>query len=96
MPATGWADGEVTAVYGAVCIIELALTALLLVRLAIGPTVSDRLVAVNTMATQSTLAVMFFAAFADRSIYLDVSIWLCSFSYLATIVWSRYLERGLL
>ncbi len=82
--------------YAAVCLAELAIGALLIVRLAIGPTTSDRLVAVNTLATQCTLAVLFFAAFAQRTIYLDVSLWLCSFSYLATIVWSRYLERGLL
>jgi multicomponent Na+:H+ antiporter subunit F len=85
-----------TTIEGVVCIIEIGLMALLIVRLAVGPTVSDRLVALNTMSTQATLAVLFFAAFADRSIYLDVSLWLCSFSYLATIVWSRYLERGFL
>jgi multicomponent Na+:H+ antiporter subunit F len=86
----------VTEIYAAVCVAELALIGLLLVRLAVGPTVSDRIVALNTMSTQATVAVLFFAAFADRSVYLDVSLWLCSFSYLATIVWSRYLERELL
>jgi multicomponent Na+:H+ antiporter subunit F len=85
-----------TDVYGAVCVAEVAITALLVLRLALGPSVSDRIVALNTMSTQATLAVMFFAAFADRPIYLDVSLWLCSFSYLGAIVWSRYLERGLL
>lgn len=84
------------AIYASVCLAELAVAALLVVRLAVGPTVSDRIVALNTIATQATLAVLFFAAFADRSIYLDVSMWLASFSYLGTIVWSRYLERGLL
>jgi multicomponent Na+:H+ antiporter subunit F len=82
--------------YGAVCLAEMSLMALLIIRLVIGPSVSDRLIALNTMATQATLAVFFFAAFAQRTIYLDVAIWLCSFSYLSTIVWSRYLERGLL
>ena len=82
--------------FAAVCIAEVAITALLIVRLALGPTVSDRIVALNTMSTQATLAVIFFAAFAERPIYLDVSLWLCSFSYLGAIVWSRYLERGLL
>jgi multicomponent Na+:H+ antiporter subunit F len=48
------------------------------------------------MSTQSALAVLFFAAFAGRTIYLDISLWLASFSYLGAIVWSRYLERGLL
>ena len=85
-----------TNIYGAVCVAEIAITALLVVRLALGPSVSDRIVALNTMSTQATLAVLFFAAFADRPIYLDVSLWLCSFSYLGAIIWSRYLERGLL
>jgi multicomponent Na+:H+ antiporter subunit F len=80
----------------AVAITEVAIAALLIVRLAVGPTVSDRIVALNTLSTQATLAVLFFAAFAGRTIYLDVALWLASFSYLGAIVWSRYLERGLL
>jgi multicomponent Na+:H+ antiporter subunit F len=85
-----------TGVYAAVAIAEVAIAALLLVRLAAGPTVSDRIVALNTLSTQAMLAVLFFAAAADRSIYLDVALWLASFSYLGTILWARYLERGLL
>jgi multicomponent Na+:H+ antiporter subunit F len=48
------------------------------------------------VSTQATLALLFFAAFADRSIYLDAAIWLGSFSYLGTLVWARLLERELL
>jgi hypothetical protein len=33
---------------------------------------------------------------ADRTGHLDVALWLASFSYLGAIIWSRYLERGLL
>ena len=83
-------------VYIAVCIAEVAIIGLLLVRLARGPSVSDRIVALNTISTQSALAVLFLAAFADRSIYLDVGLWMVSFSYLGALVWARYLERGLL
>jgi multicomponent Na+:H+ antiporter subunit F len=83
-------------VYIAVCIAEVAIIGLLLVRLARGPSVSDRIVALNTISTQCALAVLFFAAFADRSIYLDVGLWMVSFSYLGALVWARYLERGLL
>lgn len=85
-----------TDVYLAVAIAEFALVGILLVRLWLGPTVSDRIVALNTMATQAALAVLFFSAYADRTIDLDVAIWLASFSYLGAIIWSRYLERGLL
>jgi multicomponent Na+:H+ antiporter subunit F len=85
-----------TPLYGGVCLAEIAIMLLLLFRVAVGPTVSDRIVALNTISTQAALAVMFFAAFAQRPIYLDPALWLCSFSYLGTIVWARLLERGLL
>ena len=81
--------------YLTVAVAETAIIAILLARLAVGPTVSDRVVALNTVATQAALAVMFFAAYAGRAIYLDAAIWLASFSYLGAIVWSRLLERGL-
>jgi multicomponent Na+:H+ antiporter subunit F len=86
----------VASLLGWVALAEVLVMAPLLVRLGLGPTVSDRLVALNTLSTQATLALFAFAVFADRSIYLDVALWLSSFSYLGTIVWSRYLERGLL
>ncbi len=85
-----------TSLYGVIALVETAIGLLLMVRLAAGPTISDRIVALNTLSTQATLAVLFFAAFADRTIYLDVALWLASFSYLGAIVWARYLERGLL
>ena len=83
-------------VYLAVVIAEVAVIALLLVRVAAGPTICDRIVALNAMSTQAAIAVLFFAAYADRTIYCDVALWLSSFSYLGAIVWSRYLERELL
>jgi multicomponent Na+:H+ antiporter subunit F len=86
----------VTTVFLAVMVAEVAIAALLVVRLAAGPTISDRIVALNAMSTQAALAVLLFGAYTDRYIYIDPALWLVSFSYLGTIVWSRYLERGLL
>jgi multicomponent Na+:H+ antiporter subunit F len=83
-------------VYLAVAGGEVAVMALLLIRVAAGPTISDRIVALNAMSTQAAIAVLFFAAFAGRTIYCDVALWLGSFSYLGAIVWSRFLERELL
>jgi multicomponent Na+:H+ antiporter subunit F len=79
-----------------VSIAELVVIAVLIIRLARGPTVSDRIIALNTMSTQAAIAVLFFAAYAGRSVYCDVALWLASFSYLGAFVWARYLERGLL
>jgi multicomponent Na+:H+ antiporter subunit F len=85
-----------TVLLGTACVVFLGICAILLIRIARGPTVGDRIVALNALSTQVTLIVLLYAAYADRGIYLDAAIWLASFSYLATIVWSRYLERGLL
>lgn len=85
-----------TTVFWTVAVAETAIAALLLIRLGLGPTICDRIVALNTIATQTTLAVLFVAAASRRTVYLDVALWLGSFSYLGTIIWSRYLERGLL
>ncbi|HWH09959.1 MAG TPA: monovalent cation/H+ antiporter complex subunit F [Solirubrobacteraceae bacterium] len=82
--------------YIAVALAELGLGGIVLVRLALGPTTSDRVVALNTLSTQATLSLIFFAAFAGRTSYLDVALWLASFSYLGTLVWARLLERELL
>lgn len=82
--------------YISVSIAELAVVALLLVRAARGPSVSDRIVAVNVICTQCALSLLFFAAFIGRDIYLDPALWMVSFSYLGALVWARYLERGLL
>lgn len=83
-------------VYLAVCLAQVCLIAMLLVRVARGPSVCDRIVAVNTISVLCATAVLFFAAFAQRPFYTDVALWLASFSYLGAVVWARYLERGLL
>jgi multicomponent Na+:H+ antiporter subunit F len=86
----------VTDLYIAIALAELVLASVVGARLALGPSVSDRIVALNTLATQVTLALMFFSAYADRTIYLDLALWLGSFSYLGTLVWARFLEREFL
>jgi multicomponent Na+:H+ antiporter subunit F len=75
---------------------ELAIIAPLVWRLGRGPSVSDRIVALNTISTQATLAVLALALAQGNTAALDVSIWLASFSYLGTFVWARLLERDLL
>lgn len=83
-------------IYLATAIAEIVLSLLLLLRLALGPSVTDRIVALNLMSTQAAMAILLFAAFAHRPFYTDVGLWFASFSYLGAIVWARLLERGLL
>jgi multicomponent Na+:H+ antiporter subunit F len=86
----------VTDLFWALTAVEVLVAIPLLVRVHNGPTIGDRLVALNTFATQASIAVLFTSAAAQRPIYADIALWLASFSYLGTIVWARYLERGLL
>lgn len=82
--------------YLLLAIAEAAVAGLLVVRLALGPSVCDRAVALNAASTQAALSLLFFSAYADRTVYLDVALWMASFSYLGTLVWARLLERELL
>ena len=45
-------------VYLVVAIAEVAVMALLLIRMAAGPTISDRIVALNAMSTHAAIAVL--------------------------------------
>ncbi|MFF0267182.1 monovalent cation/H+ antiporter complex subunit F [Kribbella sp. NPDC004536] len=83
-------------VFGVVAVLEVLVAGVLVGRVAVGPSVTDRVVALNAVSTQATLAFLFFAAYADRTIYLDVALWMASFGYLGALVWARFLERGLL
>ncbi len=85
-----------TTVFVIAAAVEVAAGLALLLRLARGPSVPDRIVALNALSTQCALAVVLFAAFADRTIYLDLALWLASFSYLMAILFARYLDRGFL
>jgi multicomponent Na+:H+ antiporter subunit F len=75
---------------------EVLTTVPLFVCLARVSTVSERVVALNAIATQATLAMFAVAAATARTVSLDVTLWMASFSYLGTLVWARYLERDLL
>lgn len=73
---------------------ELAIAGIIVVRLALGPTACDRVVALNAVTAQIAIAMLFWSVVADRSIYLDLTIWMVSFGYLGALVWSRMLERA--
>ena len=68
----------------------------LLYRLWLGPTTSDRLLALELIGALGVLVLVGLSLIAERTIYLDLAILLTLFSFLGTLVIARYLERGLL
>lgn len=64
-------------------------------RLLKGPTVADRIVALDAMTIISISLIVLIAHFAQRIIYLDVAIVYGLVSFIGVVAFARYLERGL-
>ncbi|MBI9031320.1 cation:proton antiporter [bacterium] len=73
-------------------ILSLLLT---LFRLFKGPTVADRIVALDAMTIISISLIVLIAHIAQRIIYLDVAIVYGLVSFIGVVAFARYLERGL-
>jgi len=64
-------------------------------RLVLGPTVVDRVAAVDMLTVMSISMMSLYALVAGRVIYLDAALVYGVLSFLAVIAVARYLERGL-
>jgi multicomponent Na+:H+ antiporter subunit F len=63
-------------------------------RLVLGPTVIDRIAAIDMLTIVSISTIAFYALVADRFIYLDAALVYGALSFLAVVAVARYLERG--
>ena len=63
-------------------------------RLVLGPTVIDRIAAIDMLTIISISTIAFYALVADRFIYLDAALVYGVLSFLAVVAVARYLERG--
>ena len=64
-------------------------------RLVLGRTIVDRVIAVDMLTVVSISLIAIYAHVADRLIYLDVALVYGVLSFLAVLAVARYLERGL-
>lgn len=67
----------------------------LLVRVWKGPTAADRIVAVDGADNLLCCALILFAMFSGRGIYLDIALVAALFGIIDTMLVGRYLERRL-
>ncbi len=68
----------------------------MLYRLWRGPSISDRVLALETIGTLGVLVLIGLSVIAGRGIYLDLAVLLTLFSFLGTLVIARYIERNLI
>jgi multicomponent Na+:H+ antiporter subunit F len=64
-----------------------------LFRLILGPTVPDRVVALDTINTLVIAGMILFGAAFESIIYIDVAIVYALLSYIATLYIAKYMER---
>lgn len=63
------------------------------VRLLIGPTLPDRVVALDLMATIAAGAICLYAMLTDRYLFTDAALVLALILFLGTIAFAYYLEK---
>ncbi len=76
--------------------IALLLTGLGLstIRLFLGPTAADRVVAADTLAVITTAGLVGLAAWFDNPVYLDVALVYGTLAFVGTVAMARTIEGG--
>lgn len=78
---------------GAVVAVLVAM-GLALLRVLLGPTVWDRILAANSFGTKTVLLMALLGALAGRSDYLDVALLYALLNFIATVALMRYCETS--
>ena len=76
------------AIFLAICII------IILIRLFLGPTPSDRLVGLDTLNTVVVVSMVILGAAFNQVTYIDVAIAYALLSFVTTLFVAKYIEKG--
>ena len=74
-----------------ILVLSLALTG---VRLVIGPSLADRVVALELIALIAVAIMIVYAIQVGRPAFMDVALVLALTAFMATVGFARFLERG--
>ncbi|MEZ5536734.1 MAG: monovalent cation/H+ antiporter complex subunit F [Thiolinea sp.] len=79
--------------FAATCLALLAIMAIALVRAFVGPSVYDRILAVNMFGTKTVLFIAVFGFFAGRPEFLDIALVYTLINFIGVIAVLRFVER---
>ena len=80
-------------IFFAICFICMALC--LTYRLIKGPKAADRMISADAIDMTVDMALVLFALYTGRSIYIDIALVTAIFGFISTLLVSRYLEGRL-
>ena len=81
-------------VLATVCVAILIVMALALARAFVGPTIYDRIVAVNMFGTKTVLFIAVYGFFTGRPDFLDISLLYALINFIGTIAVLKFLRYG--
>jgi multicomponent Na+:H+ antiporter subunit F len=85
-----------TTLFLAAMLALLALTLVYVHRIAVGPTVFDRLLGVSALGTKATIALLLVGGFYDRvDMFVDIALGYALLSFIGSLAAARYFERTL-
>ena len=90
LPTSSLAPGGAAAVWA----LLLLAIALAFARMLLGPSLADRVVVLDLLASLSQGAIALYAVVTHEPALLDVAIAIALLSFLGTIAFSRYIEGG--
>lgn len=64
------------------------------IRLVIGPTLADRVVALDLIAILSVGMITLYAVYQDQPLFIDVAVVLALIAFLGTIAFAYFIEKG--
>jgi multicomponent Na+:H+ antiporter subunit F len=78
----------------AAAVLLLALTLVYVYRMAVGPSVFDRIIGLNGFGTKTTVALLLLGGASERlEMFIDISIGYALLSFVGTLAAARYFER---
>jgi multicomponent Na+:H+ antiporter subunit F len=85
--------GSLTVVINIVYIMLSAAMVLVFIRLLRGPSLPDRVVALDLMGALSVAFICTYAIATNQHVFLDVAIALALIAFISTIAFAQYVER---
>lgn len=80
--------------FAAAALALIATMALALIRALLGPTVYDRILAVNTFGTKTVLIIAVFGFLTGRPAFMDIAMVYALINFIGTIAVLRFMEGG--
>jgi len=79
--------------WGAIVIITLSMITILY-RLVVGPSASDRVVALDALGVALIALIGLFSIMVETNLFLEIILLLAILSFIGTIAFSKFIEKG--